>query len=90
MGEAHNLPREVVLDALRERVADIEAACRGGEAHLQRARDRGLPRRFILGGEFALNRGQADLAWLTTVIAHIESGELSWDTPVPANLKEHS
>jgi len=90
MGEAHNLPREVVLEALRERVAFVEAECHRGGVHLDRANTRGLPRRFILGGEFALNRARADVAWLNSVIAQIESGELSWDTPIPANIKEHT
>jgi len=90
MGEAHNLPREVVLGALRERVAFVEAECHRGGVHLDRANARGLPRRFILGGEFALNRARADVAWLNSVIAQIESGELSWDTPIPANIKEHT
>jgi len=90
MGEAHNLPRKVVLEALRERVAFVEAECHRGGVHLDRANTRGLPRRFILGGEFALNRARADVAWLNSVIAQIESGELSWDTPIPANIKEHT
>lgn len=90
MGEAHNLPREVVLEALRERTAVIEAECHRGGVHLERANSRGLPRRFILGGEFALNRALADVAWLNSVIAQIESGELSWDAPIPANIKEHT
>lgn len=89
MGEAHNLPRHTVLSLLRERVATLEQRLERGDARLAGARARGLPRRFVLGGEFALNRLRADVAWLTSVIADIDSGDLSWDAPVPAELKEH-
>ncbi|MGC4175692.1 PadR family transcriptional regulator [Demequina sp.] len=88
IGEAHNLPAHEVVSALRERIAILEADCARGEALMKRADGRGLPRRFILGGEFALNRARADIAWLSSVIADIESGDLSWDTPVPTPLKE--
>ena len=55
---------------------------------MDNANNRGLPRRFILGGEFALNRARADVAWLHSVIAGIESGEIPWDTPVPHKSEE--
>lgn len=88
MGEAHNLTTSEVLAALKGRVAVIEAKCERGEQSVERAAAKGLPRRFILGAEFALNRAHADIAWLHSVIDDIESGSLPWDTPVPASIKE--
>lgn len=90
MGEAHNLSRDEVLAALHERVAMLDADRARGETMLARTEARGLPRRFILGGEFALNRAKADIAWLNAVIADIENGQLPWDTPVPKTPKEHT
>ena len=88
MGEAHTLPKDEVIAALRERVTVLEAEARRGDNFMDHANKRGLPRRFILGGEFALHRARADVAWLHSVIAGIESGELSWDTPVPKKQEE--
>jgi len=89
MGEAHTLPRDEVVSALRERAAVIEAESVRGAAMLARHDQSGLPRRYLLGGEFALNRAQADLAWLNSVLADIESGELSWDTPIHITTEEN-
>ena len=88
MGEAHNLPKDKVLAALRERLAVIDSDRARGEQLMERVAERELPRRFILGGEFALNRARADIAWLNAVIEDIESGLLSWDAPDPDKYKE--
>jgi DNA-binding PadR family transcriptional regulator len=88
MGEAHNLPKDEVLDALRERVAIIDSDRARGEKLMATVAERDLPRRYVLGGEFALNRARADIAWLNDVIADIESGDLPWDTPIPTKHKE--
>jgi len=88
MGEAHNLAPETVALLLRERVAALATRLAAGEVRLERAAAKELPRRFVLGGEFALNRVRADIDWLTSVIADIESGAISWDTPIPIALKE--
>ena len=88
MGEAHNLPKDKVLAALRERLAVIDSDRARGEQLMARVAERELPRRFILGGEFALNRARADIAWLNAVIEDIESGSLSWDAPDPDKYKE--
>jgi DNA-binding PadR family transcriptional regulator len=90
MGEAHTLPVEEVLGALRERVAVVEAESARGEKFMNRASQGGLPRRYMLGGEFALNRARADVAWLHSLIAGIESGELSWDSPVPKKTEDNA
>ena len=89
MGEAHNLPPETVVALLRERVAALEGRLAYVDGRLAGTTARGLPRRFILGGEFAANRVRADIDWLRSVIADIESGAISWDAPVPAAIKEH-
>jgi len=88
MGEAHNLPKDEVLAALHERVAIIDSDRVRGERLMERVAEHDLPRRYILGGEFALNRARADLAWLNAVIDDIESGSISWDSPNPHNHKE--
>jgi DNA-binding PadR family transcriptional regulator len=90
VGEAHNLPSDVVCQVLRDRRAALERAVAYGESRMERAAHRELPRRFVLGGEFALMRARSDIAWLTSVIDDIESGSLSWDQPVPSSLKESS
>jgi len=88
MGEAHNIPASTVIQLLRERISTVKAALAAGEARLAKAQERGLPRRFILGGEFAVNRARADVEWLAATINDIESGAISWDAPVPAKIKE--
>jgi DNA-binding PadR family transcriptional regulator len=90
MGEAHTIPVEEVLAALRERAAVIDAEIKHGEAKMATTHMKRLPRRILLGMEFALNRANADLVWLNSVIAGIESGEISWDTPVPTHSEENS
>jgi DNA-binding PadR family transcriptional regulator len=88
MGEVHNLPAETAVALLAERVAILQERLAVGEAHRARTDDLGVPRRVLLANEFAHHRLRGDIAWLTSVIADIESGDLSWDAPIPSHIKE--
>ena len=82
IGEAHTLPLEVVVNLLKTRLAAITAERDRGQKLLDQAVEGRLPRRYVLSGDFALNRANADIAWLTGLIAQLESGSLSWDEPM--------
>jgi DNA-binding PadR family transcriptional regulator len=81
IGEAHTLPLEAVLDLLKARLAALAAERDRGQALFEEAHERHVPRRYVLSGDYALNRANADIAWLTNTIAQLESGDLSWDEP---------
>ena len=83
IGEAHTLPLGVVVNLLKARLATVTAGRQRGQQLLDLAEDGRLPRRYVLAGEFAMNRADADIAWLTSLISQLESGDLSWDEPIP-------
>lgn len=88
IGEAHALPLELVIQLLQSRLKAVTASRDRGQRLLDSAIKRKVPRRFLLSGEFAINRAAGDMAWLTTLISQLESGELSWDAALPTVTKD--
>src|SRR5260221_9223646 len=74
------LAAEAALDALRHRAVAIESQVAGVEVW-QRAlnQELRLPRVVTIEVELNLALQRAELEWVRSVIAEIESGKLHWD-----------
>jgi DNA-binding PadR family transcriptional regulator len=74
------LPAEAALDALRHRAVALESQVAGVEVW-QRAlnQELRLPRVVTIEVELNLALQRAELEWVRSVIAEIESGKLHWD-----------
>ncbi|MGW4354795.1 PadR family transcriptional regulator [Nocardia sp. NPDC004582] len=80
LAEAHNLPVDEVIDALRERVASIEARV----AELTTLRDLAaasdVPRRYWMRVDYIRAHSTAEVTWLRGLMDELRSGELEWET----------
>ena len=85
MGEAHTVGPEALVTLLRSRLEWLEDWKRVGTAREKYAADHGVPRRYLLAGEFALRRLDSDVAWIESLIHDIESGALTWDEQLHKN-----
>jgi DNA-binding PadR family transcriptional regulator len=75
---------EVALKTLGHRVALLEAHLRPAEATLRHVGAR-LPRVYLLEVEHTRVVVQAELDWLLSVLADLESGALAWSVAVASN-----
>jgi DNA-binding PadR family transcriptional regulator len=81
LGEAHNLPRDEVVARLRRRLVALhgqEAEIAAGEGVV---RGKELPEAFWLDLPYTRVLLRAEIDHLTTLVARIESGDLSWPDP---------
>jgi DNA-binding PadR family transcriptional regulator len=73
------VPPDEVRDLLRRRATLLEAEIAADERILAvTAAEFGLPRLFVVEGEYALAMRRAELAWVRQIIDDIGSGELAW------------
>ncbi|HYY45690.1 MAG TPA: PadR family transcriptional regulator [Candidatus Angelobacter sp.] len=77
------LDKDEVVRLLKVRTAMLEGQVAGEAKQLKTFLDLGLPRLFLIEGEYALNMKRAEVEWVRGLIADIESGHL-WIT------KEHA
>jgi DNA-binding PadR family transcriptional regulator len=78
IGEAHHLPREVVLTQLRSRIARLscdQALLEQGREHLEATQ---LPHRLWLDVEYLRTVQAAELDWLTNLVERIDRGDIDW------------
>lgn len=74
------LPMSVAASRLRERIVMLEAAMAGTSAAMRTLREEHhLPRLVLLENEFVQSQRQAELAWVRSLLADIETGRLRWD-----------
>ncbi|GAB3567941.1 PadR family transcriptional regulator [Spelaeicoccus albus] len=78
IAEAHNLPREIVLDQLRSRIDAFRE--RLDEFALARAAvvGKNLPERFWLDIDYLEKMSAAEMNWLTSLVERLQSHELDW------------
>lgn len=78
IAEAHNLPRQSVIDLLRRRLKGLETlSAEAQEAFAEFGRTE-LPRRYWLDVSYLEAVFAAERDWLNRVVADVESGELDW------------
>ena len=78
LAEAHNLPREEVIDLLRARREIIATDLAGHRAALMRTQAKGVPGQFVIDVERDEAILAADVAWLDDLLRRLTSRELPW------------
>jgi DNA-binding PadR family transcriptional regulator len=74
------LTSPAALEALRIRAVALESQIAGVEIWIRALHDElRLPRAVTIEGELHLALQRAELAWVRSVVAEIESGKLHWD-----------
>lgn len=84
LAEAHNLPREEVIELLNDRVALIETDIAGIVHALKDPRARGVPEAFWLEGGYVVELQKTEVRLLRRLIKRLESNELAWPYDDPA------
>ena len=87
IGEAHNLPLPKVLQLLRTRLAALTLEREEGVIHMDAVRAKGVPETYWLDGPYLLAMLDAETAWITQLIADLESGVIDWTAQMPAGLQ---
>lgn len=86
ISEAHNLTRAQVIAALRSRMQALADEQQAISGRLQALGGERIPRLFWLDVDYDRAIREAEINWLGTVIAELESGELPW--PDSADIAE--
>lgn len=73
------LDKDEVVRLLKTRTALLEGQIAGEQKSMQTFLDMGLPRLFVVEGEYSLAMKRAEVEWVRKLIAAIESGHL-WIT----------
>ncbi|WP_245719941.1 PadR family transcriptional regulator [Nocardia uniformis] len=79
LAEAHNLPREQVIDLLRERIALLDLDIAELDALSAWVLNRQVPRRYWMVIDYGRAQSLAQANWLRGLVTELESGELEWD-----------
>ena len=79
LGEAHNLPRNVVIELLGSRIAVLEAQLAEGEGLVADAADR-VPEPHLLDAYYLFDMTRAELSWLRRLVERLDTKELTWPT----------
>jgi DNA-binding PadR family transcriptional regulator len=84
IGEAHNLPKDTVIDLVQRRLKGLDVLRDEAEeafAHFGRTE---LPRKYWLDVSYLEAVYSAEREWLKRLLADLESGELDWaETKTP-------
>jgi len=79
LGEAHNLPRNVVIELLEARIEVLAARLAEDEALVAAAVDR-VPEPHLLDAYYLFEMTRAELGWLRRLVERVETKELTWPT----------
>ncbi|GAA1508337.1 DNA-binding PadR family transcriptional regulator [Agromyces terreus] len=81
VGEAHNLPRDRVVELLGERAEQLRATVASLDAGLARVDAKGVPTRFVLNKHYSRAMVLAELDWVLATIDDLTTGALDWSSP---------
>jgi DNA-binding PadR family transcriptional regulator len=73
------LDKDEVARLLKTRIALLDGQIAGADKQLKNFLGMGLPRLFLVEGEYAVAMKRAELAWVRTIVRDIEDGKL-WIT----------
>jgi DNA-binding PadR family transcriptional regulator len=80
------LPMPTARAALHARASTISAMVTALAAQLDTLRDSGLPAVVVLELEYELAIQRAELDWINTVLARLDTGALDWSGPIRTDL----
>ncbi|HEY0216379.1 MAG TPA: PadR family transcriptional regulator [Cellulomonas sp.] len=78
LAEAHNLPRDTVLDLLRDRRARLVDEIAVFRTGVDRVRAKELPMRYWVDLTYQIAMYETESRWIATFIEDIESGDIAW------------
>ncbi|WGD37751.1 PadR family transcriptional regulator [Lysinibacter sp. HNR] len=78
VGEAHNIPRETAVMLLSERLERKRAEVAVLDTKITSAEEREIPKRYWLAADFCRAMTTAEIGWLKSLIADIETGDIPW------------
>jgi DNA-binding PadR family transcriptional regulator len=71
-----HLPKDEVVRLLKIRSAMLDGQVAGSERQLKTFMDMGLPRLFLIEGEYSVAMKRAELEWVKNLVHDIEDGKL--------------
>ncbi|GGK47191.1 PadR family transcriptional regulator [Nocardia camponoti] len=80
LSEAHSLPKDDVVAAVRTRIDYLNQDLADLDTLMEWARTRDVPRRYWMVAEYMHATVTAEERWLTHLCADLESGALEWET----------
>jgi DNA-binding PadR family transcriptional regulator len=78
ISQAHNLPRDMVINLLKRRLQQLGARRDYIVEELKQLGRVELPRKYWLDVDYLRTQYDAERNWLERLVAEIESGELDW------------
>lgn len=78
ISEAHNLSGTVVITMLRQRLVSLTEEIVGFDTILESVLRQGTQRKYWVNLTYQKAVLQAEIAWITTFIAELESGDIDW------------
>ncbi|TAM71087.1 MAG: PadR family transcriptional regulator [Microbacteriaceae bacterium] len=78
IGEAHNLPRETVIDLLVRRLVHLRADAEVLAAGVHAVTHKDLPRKYWLDITYQDAILQAELAWIEGLVVELKAGDIDW------------
>jgi DNA-binding PadR family transcriptional regulator len=81
VSEAHTLPTDQVTAHLRRRVVALRTEVDELRAGHRDATSRGVERPYLIDLEYTWTLLDAEIAWLTDIVADLEAGRLDWPPP---------
>ncbi|WP_308466362.1 PadR family transcriptional regulator [Rathayibacter soli] len=78
IGEAHNLPRDTVVDLLQRRLAQLRADLEFVATAVRAVTHKELPRKYWLEITYQKAILEAEIGWIESFVAELESGDIDW------------
>jgi DNA-binding PadR family transcriptional regulator len=78
LGEAHNLPRQEVVELLTARTRLLEDELAENAELLRAAGDRHVEEAYLLAAHYLQEQRTSELRWLTDLVGRLERKELRW------------
>jgi DNA-binding PadR family transcriptional regulator len=78
IGEAHNLPKETVLDLLGRRLALLRADAEFLTTGLIEVKQKKVERKFWLNMTYQKAMLEAEIAWISGLVAELNAGDIDW------------
>jgi len=89
VSEAHTLPTDQVAAHLRRRVVALRAAAAELRDGYRAAIAKGVERPYLIDLEYSGALLDAEIAWLTDIVADLDTGRLDWPSPTEGPHRDH-
>lgn len=80
LGEAHNLPRQQVVNQLSDRVRSLDAQIEQLSEYIAQAVDSGVAEAYWFAADYLRTVQRAERDWIRTLTRRLQREELIWPT----------